>query len=627
MRKLLTFFALSALLASCQGSKDPVVTSNDLSVTVRFSDIDGRAPSWKAGDIVYFSDDAATRPGYQFKATEGAISADGKTLSATYKSADPAASTLYAVHAPQGRIRMKKTEDIGLVYDGTIASAGIPAGTAPKGNTLTLSPILGIAEFSFSLEGVSTVRILADQDIFPVKVNYDFGGTGLKVLSAKRMMELPVSGPGTWYLPLVPGNAAVKAEVLFLSAGGQVLAEAAWNGTVSAAAGSILALGALDKDAEGVIDPDAPESEPAAKAVKAMGVGVNLSGSFDSVWDEMLPSADRNVPSTYERMNGNGLTTQATLNAIADAGFRCVRIPITWSPHMDSPGATIDKAWLDRIAEVVNYTLNAGMYCVINLHHDTGGPVSGLSKYLPWIIADKANYATISANFQSVWKQIATHFKNYGDKLLFEGYNEILDSQKSWFTPKDAAGFETANKLNQDFVNAVRSTGGHNVTRNLVVSTYSCGDRESSLQGFAMPTDIREGHLIVQIHSYWPAAFVTVQPATAVGTYDQASGLPEIQSAMARVKRLVVDKGWPCIMGEYGASPFYFSSDYSQRITRAEAERAKHALDATREALKIGIVPIYWYIPMDGNNRATGKWSYPAVKDALIQAWNEHNAQ
>ena len=76
-------------------------------------------------------------------------------------------------------------------------------------------------------------------------------------------------------------------------------------------------------------------------------------------------------------------------------------------------------------------------------------------------------------------------------------------------------------------------------------------------------------------------------------------------------------------MGEYGSSPFYFSADYSQHLPRAVSERVKHALDATREALKIGIAPIYWYIPMTGSDRTKGKWTEPALKDALIQAWEE----
>lgn len=627
MKRILLYCACAALLVSCREDKTPVTTSVDLSVNVRLSQVSGRTATWKAGDYVYFSDDAATRPGYQFTVTPESLSADGTLLQASYKSASAKAGTIYAISAPQGRIRMKKTEDITIECDGSLYGSSLPAGIAPVGQELSLSPTLGVAEFSMSLPGVAGVRIMANRDIIPAKVKYDFADNSLTVLSSKKMVEIPVDGPGTYYIPLVPGSAAIQANVDFLSEGGQTLASATWNGSFNSKAGEIISLGALDAEATDVIDPDAPDSEQAAAAVKAMGVGVNLSGSFDSVWDEMLSSADRNIPSTYERMNGNGLNTQATLDAIAAAGFKCVRIPITWSPHMDSPGSTIDKPWLDRIGEVVNYTLNAGMYCIINLHHDTGAPVSGSTTYLPWIIADKANYETITTAFQNVWKQIATYFKNYDEKLLFEGYNEILDSQKSWFTPKDEGGFETANKLNQDFVNAVRRTGGRNVTRNLVVSTYSCGDRESSLQGFAMPTDLRNGHLIVQVHSYWPAAFVTVQPATAVGTYDQATGLPEIQSAMARVKRHIVDKGWPCVMGEYGASPFYFSADYSQRIARAEEERAKHALDATMEALKIGIAPLYWYIPMDGNGRSSGKWTYPKVKDALIQAWNEYNAQ
>ena len=505
-------------------------------------------------------------------------------------------------------------------YDGSASDAAIAfARSSVKGGILQLEAAGSMLVFSVAQTSVNAVRIHFDESVFPIKFSYDFGWKKVKAQSKSRKVEIRIDGRSEYYIPLLP-DVQLKSYMLeWIDAEGKTVATN--NGALvwKTVAGQALVLGQIDADIP-VIDPSVQPAEPAADAIKAMGVGVNLSGSFDEVWEELLPSANRNDPSTFERMNGNGLTTQATLNAIAQAGFKSVRIPITWWAHMDSPGTTIDKVWMDRIAEVVDYTLNAGLYCIINLHHDCGGTSSGRH---PWLVADSANYGTISPNFQSVWSQIATHFKDYGDKLLFEGYNEILDAQETWFSPKDPNGFDTANKLNQDFVNAVRKTGGLNSTRNLIVSTFSCGDREESLRGFKMPNDIRDGHIIVQIHSYWPAEFVTVKPSIAVATYDQTKGLSEIRSAMARVKAYITDKGWPCVMGEYGASPFYFSSDYSQKLPRAESERAKHALDATREALNIGIAPIYWYIPMTGSDRASGKWTEPSVKNALIQAWEE----
>ena len=610
-------FIVAFVMFSCGGNKEDVSSQHSYSVTpasygkvVSLLDDPSEtyAPGWEEGESVFAAFDSGT-------AASASVNGGKINLSAPSGAAKINVARASDVSISQG------IATVSPAFDGTVADAAISFARASADSpSLTLEPFGAMIVFSVNNRSMSALRIQFDESVFPLKFTYDFGWKRLKVMSKAKKIEIPLAGAGTYHIPLLPDVQLKSYTVEWVDAQGNVLPSV--NGALvwKTKPGQALMLGEIDADVP-VVDPSVQPAEPASSAVKAMGVGVNLSGSFDTVWDELLPSSDRNDPSTFERMNGNGITTQATLDAIAAAGFKCIRIPVTWWPHMDNPGSEIDKVWLDRIAQVVDYSLKAGLYCIINLHHDAGGTSNGQH---PWVYADNANYGTISAAFQSVWKQIATRFKDYGDKLLFEGYNEILDAQQSWFTPKDSKGFETANRLNQDFVNAVRRTGGLNSTRNLVVSTYSCGDRDASLQGFVMPTDVRDGHLIVQIHSYWPAAFVTVQPATAVAVYNQASGLPEIQSAMARVKSYIVNRGWPCIMGEYGASPFYFSADYSQRLPRTAAERAKHALDATREALKIGIVPIYWYIPMEGSGRSTGTWSSPEVKDALIQAWNDY---
>ena len=608
-------FIVAFVMFSCGGNKEDVSSQHSYSVT----------PA-SYGKVVSLLEDPVEMytPGWE----------NGESVHAVFDSGTPVAASVQGgeivLSAPSGAAKINVARGSGASiadgivtvtpsFNGTASDAAISFVRASAASrVLALEPVGAMIVFSIKNSSLSALRIQFDESVFPLKLSYDFGWKRLKVMSKVKKIEIPLAGAGTYHIPLLPDVQLKSYTVEWVDAQGNVLPSV--NGALvwKTKPGQALMLGEIDADVP-VVDPSVQPAEPAASAVRAMGVGVNLSGSFDEVWED-VPS-DRTDPSTFERMNGNGLITQATLDAIADAGFRCVRIPITWWPHMDTPGSTIDKVWLDRIAQVVDYTLDAGLYCIINLHHDCGSTGSGRR---PWIFADNANYGAVSPAFQNVWTQIATRFKDHSDKLLFEGYNEILDAQQSWFSPKDSKGFETANKLNQDFVNAVRRTGGLNSTRNLVVSTYSCGDRDASLQGFVMPTDVRDGHLIVQIHSYWPAAFVTVKPETAVAVYNQSAGLPEIQSAMARVKSHIVDRGWPCIMGEYGASPFYFSADYSQRLPRTAAERAKHALDATREALKIGIVPIYWYIPMEGSGRSTGTWSSPEVKDALIKAWNDY---
>lgn len=624
MKRLLLIPAFVTLFVACQGEKTPQVSYEDMRVTLRQADVDDHGSNWSEGDIVYLSDDVSTRPGYQYTAVNGDISGGGKDLSAKYKSAEKDAHIIYALRGKQGRIRMKKTEEITISYDGSLKESAISAGSAVVGQAILLKPILPLAKFTYSIDGVSTVRLMADKELFPEKITYDFGGSGLTVIKAKTMVEIPVTGPSTYYLTLVPGDVAVKISVSFLSEGGQTMAESSWSGSVNAIAGSVFDFGSIDGDAQGVIDPDAPELESAADAVKAMGVGIN-NGGFEVYWKDMASSSNRNDPDSFERQSGHGLTTQATMDAYAAAGFKSVRIPVTWWPHMDDVYTSdIDAVWLDRIEEVVGYCLNAGLYCIINVHHDAHAHEAQGGQ---WIYADTKNYAQISKGFQNVWKQIATRFKNYDHHLLFEGYNEITDAAGTWTFPKNAEDIDIANQLNQDFVNTVRATGGNNVSRNLVVSSYTCSVSDKPLKAFVMPSDLKPGHLIWQVHSYAPGSFCSFNNATT-DTFGSEADYADIQSVLSTIKRLILDKGWPCVIGEYGSPAERQAAtqqpDGTWRIKRSEEERAKHAYYYTLEALKKGVAPMYWYTPMEGPGRSNGIWNYPKLKDAIIQAWNDY---
>ncbi len=633
MRRLIPIAALAALFVACQGEKGPAATYDDLNVQVRMAAIGGHTATWAADDIVYFSDDASTKPGYQFKAASGDISADGKTLSATYKSADPAAKTIYAIHASQGRIRFKKTETITVVYDGTLGGSAMPVGEAAKGSSvLTLSPIVGVGEFTLQRGYVATVRISSNKSIFPKTLTYDFGGAGVNINKTTDLIEVSISGSGPFYIPLVPGNEAVSFNVDLLNEEGQTVASGTYSGNLAASSGTITAIGVLDKDAEDLFDPNVEEFEKASEAVKHMGVGVNLSGSFEVLWKDSAPSADRNNPAFYEKQNGAGPSTQATMDSFATAGFKSVRIPITWWMHMDDvyTANTIDKVWLDRIEEVVNYCQKANLYCIINMHHDAHAHEAQGGQ---WIFADIKNYDKISKAYKEIWQQIAARFKDYDQRLLFESYNEITDASGTWTFPKNADDITAANNLNQDFVNTVRKTGGNNTTRNLVVSSYSCSVSDRPLNAFVMPSDLRSGHLIWQVHNYAPTAFCGYNPTTPKDTFGDSQDYTEIQSALSTIKRLIVDKGYPCIIGEYGAPSERQAKDaeYQQsgswRVKKSQEERAEHAYYYTKEALKIGVCPMFWYTPQEGNHRSTGAWTYPKVKDALIQAWTDYNSQ
>lgn len=178
--------------------------------------------------------------------------------------------------------------------------------------------------------------------------------------------------------------------------------------------------------------------------VNEMGSGWNLGNTLDSVntWDNPL-TVDK-----LETAWGNPVTTEAMILAIHNSGFDSVRIPVTWMQMTEN--GTIKEEYLARVKEVVNYAYGNNMYVIINMHHD------GLEGN--WLNAGTA----AKDQFTQMWTQIANYFSDYGQHLVFEGWNEIAWDNATCLT------------MGQAFVDAVRATGGNNANRLLDVC-HPCG--------------------------------------------------------------------------------------------------------------------------------------------------------
>ena len=188
--------------------------------------------------------------------------------------------------------------------------------------------------------------------------------------------------------------------------------------------------------------------ETATEAVKNMRIGWNLGNTLESnsgdtlnMWIEHW--TDRS-PSKYETAWGQPVVNPALFQMLKQAGFNAVRVPVTWYPHMEATfqfkgsdnsiwypwkdplGTQIQQTWIKRVHQVVDYVISQGMYCILNVHHDTGASNTA------WLIADENVYNQQHQRFEAVWQQIAEEFRDYDEHLLFEGYNEMLDSKRSW---------------------------------------------------------------------------------------------------------------------------------------------------------------------------------------------------
>lgn len=340
--------------------------------------------------------------------------------------------------------------------------------------------------------------------------------------------------------------------------------------------------------------------ECANVANRNMGFGVNLWNTLDATGDWFDP--DDIV--AWETCWGQPLATQQWFDAVAAAGIKAVRVPVTWGGHLDAD-RVVKKPWMDRVEEVVGYAMNAGLYCILNVHHDTGDG--------GWVCADINNMETICPKFADLWTQIATRFKDYDHKLIFEGYNEVLDQNNNWGTPSVEA-CQAINILAQTFVDAVRQTGGNNLHRNLIVNTYGGGGSAHNLEHMVMPEDRIPGHLMLEVHNYTPHDFSNLSGALTDLEDDQMPlWTKDFESLLASELDILIDysnnHGIPVVIGECGAY---------ERIP--EEERAKYGEFITSySSTRANISVFFWGQLID---RTTYEELFPQFIDAFLKGVN-----
>ena len=341
---------------------------------------------------------------------------------------------------------------------------------------------------------------------------------------------------------------------------------------------------------------EAASFETAKDAVKNMGVGWNLGNTLDA------HDATKTWKTTAEHETcwGQPVTKPELLKMMKEAGFGAIRVPITWYQEMDADGK-VNDAWMKRVKEVVDYVIDNGMYCIINVHHDTGAD-SG--NYKSWLKASTSSYNTNKAKYEGLWKQIAEQFKDYDQKLLFESYNEMLDEKNTWNEPVDKTdGYKAINSYAKSFVTTVRATGGNNKDRNLVVNTYSASSTPDAMQNLDLPEE--SNHIIFQIHSYpnWQ---------------NKSNAKKEIDNLISNIKSKLLDRA-PVIVGEYATFTTWPSEiDYYAKDKEVALYAMDYLIQKTKEN---GIGTFYWMGMSDGSYRDMPAFHQADLAQTLIKAY------
>ncbi|PWV98673.1 aryl-phospho-beta-D-glucosidase BglC (GH1 family) [Paenibacillus cellulosilyticus] len=283
---------------------------------------------------------------------------------------------------------------------------------------------------------------------------------------------------------------------------------------------------------------EAAQNDPASRTkmqqyVASMQPGWNLANTFDAPGSETAW--------------GNPVVTKELIEAIAAQGYHSIRIPITWEGRIGSePDYKLDETFMKRIQEVIDWSLDAGLYVMINLHHDSN-----------WVFNMTTDHDGVLNRFNAVWKQISAYFRDYPDKLMFESINEPRFSD-DW--NKDTPEYFTMlDELNQSFFNIVRHAGGKNKLRPLVIPSITANHSQARLDElYKTMTKMNDPNLIATIHYYGYYPFSVNMGGST--TFDETARA-DVEHSFDRAYHTFVEKGIPVVVGEFGLLGFDTSVD------------------------------------------------------------------
>ena len=274
----------------------------------------------------------------------------------------------------------------------------------------------------------------------------------------------------------------------------------------------------------------------AAQVAADMGIAWNLGNALECV--DMDGKVD-------EVAWSNPRTTKKLIQAVKAQGFNTVRIPVSFLDKIGSNNK-VDETYLARVKQVVDYAYDMGMYVVIDMHNDGGNGIA--TKWLD-ITKTGDDFKAIKTKFGDVWKSIATYFKDYDQKLVFEGYNELMNG--NYNSSASSTELANINALAQQFVTEVRSADGQNTDRVLIVAGYNTNIDET-VKGFEKPADTVADRLMLSVHYYDPWAF-TLEENMNTTTWGIRSEVKYMSNQITKISDFGKTIGMPIFIGGYGA--------------------------------------------------------------------------
>jgi len=293
-------------------------------------------------------------------------------------------------------------------------------------------------------------------------------------------------------------------------------------------------------------EPTNPEFPYAKQVILDMGAGFNLGNTFD------------NGINSTEFVN-----VKPILDLYKNAGMKHVRIPTTWMDRFESHLAdangnvNYNHPRFLQLVQAIDYAISLDMYVVLNTHHEH------------WLKDNYDGTATYDTKFQTLWTGIATYFKDYPNKLIFEVLNEPEgtlgenDGSGPFPDASDPTAIGYTRKVNKVGYDAIRATGGKNATRIVMVGLNGQGNAINIATVYpnvaSVPGSGTDRYVAIQVHSYNPWAF-----CGETGSNAAFPGTAAIETGIQTVSVHSIKLNVPVNYGEFGVGR---SSNASERNT------------------------------------------------------------
>jgi endoglucanase len=210
----------------------------------------------------------------------------------------------------------------------------------------------------------------------------------------------------------------------------------------------------------------------------------------------------------------------------------------------------------------------------------------------------------VATEVTAVWGQIATTFKSFDSRLMFECFNE-----PNYTSSNNSTTQGILNTYLEACFKAIRDTGGANATRIVMIQPIGASPVQAGVQAIQKVSFINDPNLVISLHTYYPTNFGL---STTPYSWGSASDYTSMQNSIAQQIRVWLP------------TQVIFIGEWGSMNAQPASNRAAHAQAYAQDTTTAGIVPIWWDNGGSGNesfalfDRNSGAVTQQAIVSGLM---------